>query len=212
MKKIILLLLLLGCVLHGYSQKPISVDEYMTIPMPGKFFQLDTTINNVRLIQKYSVVRYASYIVQKLPIEKEEGKLSLPHDKKSLDVTYLGMEKGFLEGVSANGFEKLSASDTTMNGLDWHIVKLKMQKRPVGEARFLVLGESIYSISYIDPAEYMPDAARSFFSGITIKKDHPGQFAGEGPGYRRGYIIGVIIAGLALLGGFIFLIVKIMKK
>lgn len=212
MKKITLLLLVLGCVLQGYSQKPVRVDDYMSIRMPGKFFQLDTTISNVRLIQKYSVVRYATYIVQRLPIEKEDGKLSLPHDKKSLDATYLGMEKGFLEGVNSNGFEKLSTADTTINGLDWRILKLKMQKRRAGEARFLVLGETIYSVSYIDPAEYSVGAARSFFSGLTIKEDNPGQFAGAGPGYRRGYMIGIIIAGLAILGGFIFLILKIMKK
>lgn len=212
MKKIILLLLVLGGVLQGFSQKPLRVDDYMTIRMPGKFFQLDTTISNVRLIQKYSVVRYASYIVQKLPIEKEQGKLSLPYDKKSLDATYLGMEKGFLEGVSANGFEKLSASDTTINGLDWRILKLKMQKRPAGEARFLVLGETIYSVSYIDPAEYSVGAAHSFFSGLTIKEDNPGQFAGKSLAHRMGYIAGGLIMGLIAIGGLIFLIIKIMKK
>ena len=203
-----------ACLLavSSYSQsafKPVKVDDVITISFPGEVTKQDTTAQNVHTHQLYLNTDTETFIIQKLDLKNiTQDKNTLPDDKEGLLSVYKDFAEGYVNGMASRSYKLLDQGEIAIDGTIGYVVRMKLAKQIVGQARFLNIGDHAYIAGYYNATDYTKAKAEAFFSTIDVAEKHPPQYNADNTSsaYKAGRVAGVLFLLLVAIGIVIYLL------
>jgi hypothetical protein len=189
------LLFIIGLKIFG-QVKPLNVDKYVSVNLPGEVVKFDTLVNNLPVIQLYSNVNNTVYSVSKFKINKEKDFKGLPYDEESLYEVYNGAIKGVLEGMGDRDFESIDTSKIMIEKFKGSLLTAKTDKGKTVEAKLVLLGECLYMVSYVNFVDFNEKDKDAFLSSMVINPQSPSQFLGNKPGFEMSKVLWKILLAI----------------
>jgi len=217
MKKLFLVLFFTAFATGMAAQDGITrfdVDGFVSVVFPGEVVKLDTLVHGTPLLMYHSNHGSGGFIVQKLPLDKGEYALgSLPYDEESLDTMYKEIASGFIKTAVKTDLRNGGGAYVSIGKQKAYSLTLVHKKHIASKNIFLILGNYIYIVSYMDmEGGFNPGISKDVFNSIVIKPNSPAQFSDENsPAFKMGERIGGILAPL-FFAGIIVLIIFLVRR
>jgi len=185
---------------QNFTRK-IDLDEYVSANIPGKVLIMDTVIDGMHFVQKYSVVKNGAYFVNKMKIgESNENLNQLPYDERTLYNSYRSGAKGFVKGLQNRKFAIMDTSKISIGKFKGYFLRTKAYKKKTGEAKMILLGDYLYMVVYINVVDFDEGKSKKFLDTMTVNQNSPGQMEGESPSMKLTYrLIKFFISALLLI-------------
>ena len=200
--------------MSSYSQnsfKPVKVDDVVTLSFPGEVTKQDTTAGNTHIFQLYLNNETETFLIQKLDLKDVVAdKNTIPDDKEGLLATYKEFAEGYVNGMASRSYKLLDEGEIAIDGNVGYMVRMKLGKKIVGQARFLNIGDHAYIAGYYNATDYSKAKAEAFFSTIDVAEKHPPQYNADNTSsaYKAGRGAGVLFLLVAAIAVGVYLLAK----
>ena len=214
MKKLFVIALF-SLMLTELSSQSIIFDNFISLQKPENLTAHDSVSQDLKLLEFESDTVPYSFTVVRMDLNSKDSEINyLPYDSTSLEQTYQYFIEGYNKTAREHGFEVTDSFKVDFNGfIAYKVIANTITVDTVVYASLiLLLDKYAYTFSYWGPDSEGDNGLNKFLDSVTINSESKlSQTVGRSPDYKRGYLIGQVLA-IPLLLVLLFFVIRFIGK